>query len=70
LSSITVDVQEVEWSILNVIEAVFKSPFIIIGSVFLMIYINAGLTLFVLILVVIAGLIIGKDRKFIKKGIR
>ncbi|MBK8055674.1 MAG: ABC transporter ATP-binding protein [Saprospiraceae bacterium] len=67
MSSMTLDVQEVEWSILNVIEAIFKSPFIIIGSVFLMIYINAGLTLFVLILVIIAGLIIGKVVSTLKK---
>jgi ABC-type multidrug transport system fused ATPase/permease subunit len=67
MSSMTLDVQEVEWSILNVIEAIFKSPFIIVGSVFLMIYINAGLTLFVLILVIIAGLIIGKIVSTLKK---
>lgn len=67
MSSMTLDVQEVEWSILNVIEAIFKSPFIIVGSVFLMIYINAGLTLFVFILVIIAGLIIGKIVSTLKK---
>ena len=67
MSSMTLDVQEVEWSILNVIEAIFKSPFIIVGSVFLMIYLNAGLTLFVFILVIIAGLIIGKIVSTLKK---
>jgi ABC-type multidrug transport system fused ATPase/permease subunit len=67
MASMTLDVQEVEWSILNVIEAIFKSPIVIAGSIFLMVYINAGLTLFVLILVVIAGVIIGKIVSSLKK---
>lgn len=67
MSSMTLDVQEVEWSILSVIEAIFKAPIIIIGSILLMIYINAGLTLFVFGLVVIAGLIIGKVVSSLKK---
>jgi len=60
LSSMTNDVQEVEWSVLNVIEAVFKSPIVMIGSIIFMIFISPALTLFVFILVVFAGLIIGK----------
>lgn len=60
MSSLTLDVQEVEWSVLNVVEAIFKSPIIMLGSIFFMIYISPALTLFVLVLVVIAGFIIGK----------
>lgn len=60
LSSMTLDVQEVEWSVLNVIEAIFKSPIIMLGSIFFMIYISPTLTLFVSVLVVVAGFIIGK----------
>ena len=60
LSSMTVDVQEVEWSILNVIEVVFKSPIIMIGSIFFMFYISPALTVFVFILVIFAGFIIGR----------
>ncbi|MGB4840049.1 MAG: ABC transporter ATP-binding protein [Saprospiraceae bacterium] len=67
ISTLTLDVQEVEWSILNVIESVFKSPIIMAGSIFFMIYINAGLTLFVFILVLFAGLIIGKVVNTLKK---
>jgi subfamily B ATP-binding cassette protein MsbA len=59
LSSMTVDVQEVEWSILNVIEAIFKSPIIMLGSIFFMFYISPALTFFVFGLVIIAGIIIG-----------
>lgn len=60
LSSMTLDVQEVEWSILNVIESIFKSPIIMAGSIFFMLYISPALTLFVFILVLFAGFIIGK----------
>ncbi len=67
ISTMTLDVQEVEWSILNVIEAIFKAPIIMAGCIFFMIYINAGLTLFVFILVLISGLIIGKVVNTLKK---
>ncbi len=60
MSSITVDVQEVEWSILSVIESIFKSPIIILGAVLYMVYISPQLTLFVFFLVIFAGLVIGK----------
>lgn len=60
VASITLDVQEVEWSILNVIEAIFKSPIIMVGSVFFMFYISPALTFFVFFLVIFAGFIIGK----------
>ncbi|MCE2788780.1 MAG: ABC transporter ATP-binding protein/permease [Saprospiraceae bacterium] len=60
LSSMTLDVQEVEWSILNVIESIFKSPIIMAGSIFFMLYISPELTLFVFFLVLFAGFIIGK----------
>ncbi|MBK8348945.1 MAG: ABC transporter ATP-binding protein [Saprospiraceae bacterium] len=60
LSSMTLDVQEVEWSVLNVIEVIFKSPIIMLGSIFFMFYISPALTFFVFILVVFAGFIIGK----------
>ena len=68
LSSITVDVQEVEWSILSVIEAVFKSPVIMAGSIFYMIYISPQLTVFAFFLVIFAGIIIGKTVTSLKKN--
>ena len=68
LSSITVDVQEIEWSVLSVIEAIFKAPIIIIGCIVYMLYISASLTLFVFILVLFAGLIIGKTVNKLKSS--
>jgi ABC-type multidrug transport system fused ATPase/permease subunit len=60
ISSLTNDVQEVEWSILNVIETIFKSPIIMIGSIVFMFFISPSLTIFVFVLVTFSGIIIGK----------
>ena len=62
------DVQEIEWSILNVIEAIFKSPLIIIGSIILMVYISPSLTQFVLVLILFTALIIGRIGKTLKRS--
>lgn len=59
MSAMTYDVQEIEWSILNVLEAVFKSPIVMAGSIFFMLYINMKLTLFVFVLILFTSLIIG-----------
>ncbi|MBK8622828.1 MAG: hypothetical protein IPN79_13990 [Saprospiraceae bacterium] len=67
LSSMTTDVQEIEWSILNVIDAIFKSPIIIAGSIFFMIYISPQLTAFVAILLVFTAFIIGGISKISKR---
>jgi len=66
MSSMTTDVQEVEWSIMNVIEAIFKSPIIMIGSIIFMVLISPPLTLFVFGLVLFSGLVIGRVVNSIK----
>ena len=68
ISRMIADVQEIEWSILNVIEAIFKSPLIIIGSVALMLYISPSLTQFVLILIIFTSVIIGTIGRTLKKS--
>jgi subfamily B ATP-binding cassette protein MsbA len=68
MSSITTDVQEVEWSILSVIESVFKAPIIMIGCIVYMLYTSPQLTLFVFFLVIFAGLIIGKTVTSLKEN--
>ncbi len=59
ISRITADVQEIEWSILNVLEIFFREPFVIIGSLIMMILISPSLTLFVLILILFTAFVIG-----------
>lgn len=67
ISRITGDVQEVEWSIMNSLEMVFRDPISIILSLSTMIMINAKLTLFSLVLLPVSGLIIGRIGKSLKR---
>lgn len=67
ISRITLDVLEVEVSILKVIEVVFKAPLIIIGSILFMIYVSPQLSLFVLVLLVFTVVVIGGISKTLKK---
>ncbi len=59
MSRLTGDIQEVEWSILNVIESIFREPLVLMGSLVFMLMISWKLTLFVLVLIVFTGVIIG-----------
>ena len=68
LSRITGDVQEVESSILNVLEAIFREPFIIIGALGFMILVSPSLTLFVFGLMVFTGVVIGGIGKALKRS--
>jgi len=67
LSIVSNDVQEVEWSIVNTLEAFFKSPLIIIGSIIFMLAISPQLSLFVLVLLGLTIFLIGGISKTLKK---
>lgn len=67
ISRITGDVQEIEWSIMNSLEMVFRDPIAIVLSLLFMITMNAELTLFAFILLPISGLIIGQIGKSLKR---
>ncbi len=68
MSRITGDVQEIEWSILNVLEAIFREPLVVIGGLGFMVYVSPTLTLFVFGLLVFTGIIIGGIGKTLKKN--
>lgn len=68
MNRMTSDVQEIEWSILNTIEAIFKAPLIIIGSLTFMVLTSPQLTLFVIVLIVFTAFIIGGISKTLKKS--
>jgi len=68
LSRLTGDVQEVEWSILNVLEAIFREPLIIAGALGFMIYISPSLTLFVFGLMIFTGIVIGGIGRSLKRS--
>ncbi len=67
ISRMTADVQEVEWSILSMLEALVKDPLLIIGSIAIMIYTSPSLTIFVVILMIFTSLVIGGISRTLKK---
>ena len=68
IARFSTDVQEIENSILNVIEVLVKSPLIIIGCILFMLYVSPTLTLFVFVLILFTTLIIGGISRTLKKN--
>jgi subfamily B ATP-binding cassette protein MsbA len=68
MSRITADVQEVEWSILNVLEAVFREPLVIAGSLAFMLYVSPELTGFVFLLLIFTAVVIGGIGRTLRKS--
>ena len=67
IARMTGDVQEVENSVMNSLEMLFKNPVIIIISLLAMLYMSWSLTLFVFVLLPVAGGIIGWVGKSLKR---
>ncbi|CAN5388790.1 ABC transporter ATP-binding protein [soil metagenome] len=67
MSRMTNDVQEVEWGIMNSLEAAFREPLNIIIFLITMFTMSPQLTFFVLIMLPMAALIIGRIGKSLKK---
>ncbi len=59
ISRFTADVQEVENSVLNSIQALIQNPLLLLGALAVMLAINPFLTLFTIILIGVTGVIIG-----------
>jgi subfamily B ATP-binding cassette protein MsbA len=70
LSRMSVDVQEVEASILSGIESFIREPLIMLGALGFMLYVSPSLTLFVLLLLAFTGLVIGRVGKMLKRQSR
>jgi subfamily B ATP-binding cassette protein MsbA len=67
MSRFSNDVLEVEWSILNSLEILFRDPLSILLYLATLLYMSPQLTLFVFVLLPVAGLIIGRIGKSLKK---
>ena len=67
MSRFTADVQEIEWSIVGVMEAIVREPIVILGSLAFMLYISPSLTLFVFGLLIFTGIIIGGIGRSLRK---
>ncbi|MGH1336691.1 MAG: ABC transporter ATP-binding protein [Aureispira sp.] len=67
MSRITIDVQEIQWSVLKSIETIIRSPITILGSLSVMLYISPLLTGFSFVLILFVGLIIGGIARTLKR---
>jgi len=67
MSRMTSDVQEIEWSLVASIEMIFRDPLTIIIYLVTLFWMSYQLTFFVLILLPISGLIIGRIGKNLRK---
>ncbi len=70
LARMSVDVQEVEASILNVLESIIREPLMIIGAFGFMVYVSPSMTLAVLGLLAFTGFVIGRIGKVLKRQSR
>ncbi len=68
MSRMTSDVQEIEWSIMQTLELIFREPLIIVFYLIMMISISGYLTLYVLLFLPIAGLTVGIIGKSLKRS--
>lgn len=68
ISRITTDVNEIEASIIRSLDLFFREPVIIIVYLGSLIYMSPGLTLFVLFLLPISGLIIGRIGRTLRRN--
>ena len=67
MARLTTDVGEIERSIFNFLETIFREPVILFGCLAYMLYVSPELTAFVFILLIVAGSIIGRIGKSLKK---
>lgn len=67
LTRMTVDVNEIEFSIMSMLEVTFREPFTILVFLGTMIFMSPQLTLFVFIMLITTALIVGRIGKSLKK---
>ncbi len=67
IARMTTDVNEVEWSIMNTLESTFRDPLTILFFFAAMLMLSPQLTLFVLIMLPVMGIVIGRIGKTLKR---
>ncbi len=66
MSRMTTDVIEIEWSIMQTLELIFREPLLIIISLIMLIVISPYLTLYVFLLLPVAGLVVALVSRSLK----
>jgi subfamily B ATP-binding cassette protein MsbA len=67
IARMTNDVQEVEWSIMSSLEMAFRDPITMVAYIVTLFVISPSLTIFVLVLLPISALVIGRIGKSLKR---
>lgn len=67
MARMTTDVQEIEWSIMSSLEMAFRDPITILTYLITLFVISPSLTVFVLVLLPVSGIIIGRIGKSLKR---
>lgn len=67
MARMTSDVQEVEWSIMSSLEAIFRDPITMVSYIVTLFLIEPSLTLMVAIVLPVSGLLIGQIGKSLKR---
>ena len=67
ISRITGDVQEVEWSILQMIEIIFRQPITLLAYLVFLFILSPQLTIFVLLVLPVSGFIIGRIGRSLRR---
>lgn len=70
MSRMTADVREIEWSVLNSLEMIFREPIVILISLAIMVIMSWQLTLLAFILLPFAGIIIARIGKSLTRTSR
>ncbi|MDZ4844177.1 MAG: ABC transporter ATP-binding protein [Chitinophagales bacterium] len=68
LTRMTADVQEIEYSIISTLEITFKEPINILVFLGAMLYMSPQLTVFVLAMIVLTALVVGRIGKSLKRS--
>jgi subfamily B ATP-binding cassette protein MsbA len=68
MSRMTTDVLEIEWSIMQTLESIFREPLLILFYVVMMVSISGYLTLYVLLFLPVAGLTVGIIGRSLKRS--
>src|SRR5205085_7982530 len=67
ISRMTSDVQEIEWSIMQSLEVIFREPLTILLFLGTMLFMSPQLSLFVFVLLPVAGILIGQIGKRLRR---
>ena len=67
ISRMTADVQEIEWSIMSSLEMIFRDPISIIAYLITLFIISPKLSLFVIVLLPVAALLIGRIGRSLRR---